>query len=379
MTKDTGRTPERVIVLFIDGLHWKAPSLLEMPNFNSLVQSGTYIAKSYMIIPHHPTIGEYGRLHTTSFPNPVLQEGTLFIRPENRMLQEVFGTEEITGFIANTTAYTSVSRGFNINIHNPAMTDGEVMDESIRLLETNDLRYCRIHLQTSGNQGRYLSYTTPDKPYYRNIWGAGSPYMAAIETADVLLGKLIDYLKKTGKWSSSLLIVTSDHGQSSHGWHPIIDEDSYVTPLVFSGSSIAQKRQLDYFEHTDLAATIAALMGVEKPNNDGGAGRFVTEVSDGGAGNGAASAAELPHPTYIKIINRQLNLYNSLRAKMMIAAESNSYYSSLISYLENELLTPEPFYHQDRFLEWHKAGTVANLIQVNDRILKQMEKELAKL
>lgn len=362
--------PERVIVFFIDGLHWKAPYNLKMPHFNGLVQQGVYIPKSYMIIPHHPTVGEYGQLHTTSFPNPVLQEGTLFIRPGNKMLQNMFGSEEMTCFIANSTAYNSVRKGFNLNVHDPSLSDQEVVDQSIGFLHDFDLRYSRIHLQRSGNEGRYLSYTTKDKPYYRNIWGKGSPYVKSVEQADELLGRLIDYLKKSGKWGTTLLIVTSDHGQSEKGWHPIIEEDSYTTPLVFCGPSIAKNKQLDYFEHTDLSATIAALMGVKKPNNDGGSGKFIKAVLDG------APVSRSKPLTYIKIINRQLNEYNSLRAKMMIAAEKDSYFSSLISFLENELLTPEPFYHQDRFLEWYKAKTTDNLIRVNDNILKQMHKEL---
>jgi hypothetical protein len=62
----------------------------------------------------------------------------------------------------------------------------------------------------------------------------------------------------------------------------------------------------------------------------------------------------------------------------MLAGDSNPYYSSLISYLENELLTPEPFYHQDRFTEWHRAETTRHLIEVNSQILERMRNELIK-
>ncbi len=61
----------------------------------------------------------------------------------------------------------------------------------------------------------------------------------------------------------------------------------------------------------------------------------------------------------------------------MLAAESNPYMSSVITFMENELLTPEPFYHQDRFTEWHRAGTKEYLIEVNEKILADMKKELA--
>lgn len=366
------KQPGKVIVFIIDGLHWKAPAKLNMPVFNMLVAQGTYIAQSHMIVPHHPTVGEYGQLHSSSFPNPVLQEGTLFLQREHKMLQDMFDANGTTAFVTNTKAYASVSRGFEINIQEPDITDEAVVDQSIELLHQYHIPYFRIHLQTPGNEGRFLSYTSPDRPYYRNIWGAGSPYVQAVENADRLLGKLVDDLKRTGKWESTLLVVTSDHGQSEQGWHPVIDEDSTMTPMLFVGPSIAVNRQLPYFEHTDLSPTIAGLMGVEPPNTDGGAGRFIKDVLD------VVPTPALDDPRYIQIINRQLNEYNALRARIMIAGEKDAYYSSLISYLENELLTPEPFYHQDRFLEWHKSGNTAHLIAANQLILEQMRNELSK-
>lgn len=388
------QTPKRVIVFLIDGLHWKAPERLSMPVFNSLIPEGTYIAQSTMILPHHPTVGEYGQLHSSSFPNPVLQAGTIFIGPDTKMLQEAFPAGDSSLFIANTKAYLSVSRGFTINIHHPGLSDRQVLEQSIGLLDKYDIRYARIHLQTPGNEGRYLSYTDPAKPYYRNIYGDESPYAKCVEEADRLLGRLITHLKTTGQFDSTLLIVTSDHGQSVNGWHPIIETDSIQTPMLFTGPGIARGRKLPYFEHTDLTPTIAGLMNIPTPNTDGGAGHFVKEVLAGTNAEPSRHRADSPdhpaepshhpaessrHPRYIETINRQLNEYNALRARIMIAGEQESYFSSLISYLENELLTPEPFYHQDRFLEWSRAKNTQHLIDVNQKILDQMRHELSQL
>ncbi len=369
-TATHAETPERVIVFMIDGLHWKAPSKLNMPNFNALIQQGTYVEKSYMITPHHPTVGAYGAMHTSSFPNPVLQAGTLFISAQDRFLQQQFSPQHPTTFITNTIAYTSVSRGFSTIIQDGELTDREVVQQAIELLNKKDQKYMRIHLQTPGNEGRYLSYTTPNKPYFRNIWGKGSPYVKCVEQADELLGDLVAYLRESGKMNNTLLIVSSDQGQAEIGWHPMIDQDSWVTPLVMTGPGIAKNRTLPYFEHTDMSPTIATLMGVEAPSKNGGAGKFVKYVQEG------VDMSDFSDPQFIKTVNEQINTYNSLRSKIMLAAEQDPYYSSLISFLENELLTPEPFYHQDRFTEWYKAGTTAHLIEVNEHILEEMRKEL---
>lgn len=154
------------------------------------------------------------------------------------------------------------------------------------------------------------------------------------------------------------------------GWHPVIDTDSALTPLLFYGPSIAGNRKLPYFEHTNISPTIAALMQKQPPNRDGGAGVFIEALLEG------FNKPFPEYPRYIETINRQLNEYNALRARILIQAETDSYYSSLLTYLENELLTPEPFYHQDRFPEWHRAGSTKHLIEVNEQILDKMRKEI---
>ena len=100
----------RIILFTIDGLHWEAPAKLNMPVFNALKEEGTYVRKSYMIIPHHPTVGDYSKFNSCSFPNPVLHQGSLFISPDNRMLQEIVSLHFPTAFVVNTTAYRSVAR-----------------------------------------------------------------------------------------------------------------------------------------------------------------------------------------------------------------------------------------------------------------------------
>ncbi|MBL7767856.1 MAG: sulfatase-like hydrolase/transferase [Flavipsychrobacter sp.] len=361
---------ERVIVFIIDGMHWQAPSLLGMNNYNALAADGTSIEQSCMIVPHHPTVGEYGQLHSTSFPNPVLQEGTIFVKKGNRMLQDVFGPDELTAFMANSKAYESVTRGFDICEQYPGHSDEKLVKRSMELLDELPVRYMRIHLQTPGNEGRYLTMTSPDKPYYRNIWGEGSPYAAALTEADRHLGVLISFLDKKRWMQNTLLIVTGDHGQSVKGWHPVIDKDSSLTPLLFHGPSIARNRALPYFEHTDISPTIAALLQKEPPNKDGGSGLFIESVME------TCNQPFDEHPRYIETINKQLNEYNALRARILIQAEADSYYSSFLTYLENELLTPEPFYHQDRFSEWYRAGSTRHLVEVNQGILEKMRQEV---
>jgi len=365
LLSQTAKEPPLVILYMIDGLHWEAPEKLDMPILNSLIKEGTYIQKSYVIIPHHPTIGDYSMHNSCSFPNPMLHQGTIFIKPENKMIQEAVSTEYKTAFVVNTTAYRSVSRGFTISIMDPSLSDDQVVDQAIRLLENQDINFMRIHLQTPGSMGVSVYSSGPDKPYYRNIWGKESPYAASIENADKLLGQIISYLQGSGKWENTVLIVTSDHGQSDFGWHSLFDEDSWVTPMVFTGPGIARDRELSYFEHTDLAPTIAWLLGVDAPNTDGGAGNAVKEIMKD------FDATHYHPPMFIKTINQQIKLYNILHSRMILAIENEGYFSNIVAFMERE-----PFYHQDRISDWHKAGSTENLIEVNANILKNMQMTL---
>jgi len=360
------QTPvQRVILFTIDGLHWEAPQKLNMPAFNRLAKEGTYIRQSYMIIPHHPTIGDYSKYNSCSFPNPILHQGTIFPDIRHKMIQELFSPAQQTVFVVNTVAYVSVGRGFSTCIMDDTLTDAQVVEYSCEVLKNQNPVLMRIHLQKPGQLGYEISQSTSDKPYYRNIFAAHSPYVEAIENADRLLGQFVKFLKDANLWDGTVLVVTSDHGQSRIGWHPLFDEDSWTTPLIFVGNPIAAGRELPYFEHTDLAPTIAGLLGKEGPANDGGAGVFVKQILKNTDVSGYTPAEN------IKIINRQIREYNFLRARLILLSETDAYYANVVALLDNEAFA-KPFAHQDRILDWGKAGNTASLIETNEAVLKQM-------
>lgn len=359
---------KRVILFMIDGLHWEAPERLNMPAFNDLVKEGTYIPQSYMLIPHHPTIGNYSEYNSCSFPNPVLHQGTIFLHPDNKMIQELFSPEQQTVLIVNTVAYKSIGRGFSTQIMDDTLTDADVVKSACAMLETQDPVFMRVHLQRAGQRGYDISQSTPESPWYHDIFASGSPYVQAVEHADKLLGDFVSFLKEKRLWEGTVLIVTSDHGQSRIGWHPLFDEDSWKTPLVFAGEGIGKGKKLNYFEHTDLAPTIAGLMGKEWKTNNGGEGRFVRDILHN---------THIPdrYPETIKILNKQIREYNFLKARLIIASENDAHFANVAALLDNETFI-EPFYHQDRILDWHKARTIQHLIEANHKVLEHLHHSL---
>jgi hypothetical protein len=132
---------------------------------------------------------------------------------------------------------------------------------------------------------------------------------------------------------------------------------------------MAKGRTLTYAEHTDLAPTICSLLGVKPPNSGPGGGQVMKAVMADHPDNSAK------HPRFIERINQQNIEYLNCRALLQLASSKDSYYSSQITLLENELITPEPFYGIDRFLEWYRAGSTGHLIEANEKILEQIRKD----
>lgn len=360
---------KRVILFIIDGISTEAPSRLNMPVFNALIKEGTYIPQSYVIVPHHPTVGSYSEYNTCSFPNPLIQQGTLFLSPKNKMIQELFPKEQ-TAMVVNAIDYRSLSRGFSTSIMDVSMSDEDVVNTSMRILQDQHPVFMRIHLQSSGTRGYEIALSTSDKPYYRNIFGKGSPYAAAIENADKLLGRFVSFLRNEKMFDNTVLVVTGDHGENKSGWHSLYNEECWRTPLLFAGAGIAAGRELPYFEQTDIAPTIVGLLGKVGPNADGASGKFVKEILKD------QDASDYHPAMYLKTLDEQIRDFNFLRAQLIISGKNDDSYINMAALLENANFG-EPFYHQDRIVEWYKAGTTAHLIETNEKVLKQMRKALS--
>jgi hypothetical protein len=353
--------PSRAILFIIDGLHWLAPQRLNLEHFQNLEREGASFEKAYLLMPYHPTSGDWAKIHNSSLPNPIMLAGTLFITPEHRLVQEVFNKIGSTGHAANSESYFSVNRSINYSMVRGG-EDSEAVEFALDILRRYNLKYLRVHLQQTGSAGSRCSGTTEDVPWRHNIWGEGSPYIVAARNADRLLGEFIQELKAMGKWEDTLLVVTADHGQAYTGWHPLLQEESWITPLVFLGPGVARGRRLPYAEHIDIIPTICRVMGVDTPNENGGQGRVLTEIM--------VETSDKPplRPQLTLEINRVLKEYYTLRARLQLLGEFKNPYLESVT-----LQASRQIYDLDRFTEWHRAGTLENLLETNRRIVARMK------
>jgi len=100
-------------------------------------------------------------------------------------------------------------------------------------------------------------------------------YNGAIAFIDHEIGRLLNVLDKYGLSDKTLIVLTSDHGQSltEHGIyfdsHGLYDESIHV-PLIFKFPKCPKnKRVKEFVQHIDIAPTILDILGTEKPKFDG--------------------------------------------------------------------------------------------------------------
>lgn len=357
------KKPERVILVIIDGLHVEAPVKLNMSNFLGLAKQGFLIRNTTAIMPGHPVHGEYANIHTSSFPNPVMMTGTIFLKPGQKMLQQSF---ENAAFIANDLSYTSITDGYEFIIQKKR-PDEFAIDKAIELLTHNNINFMRIHLQNTGDAGNRSYTVSENQPFKHNIWYEDSPYVHAVKNSDKLLNRLITELKKLGQWEETLLVITSDHGQTETGWHPLLAEESWLHPTLFHGPGIRQNETIEWADQIDIIPTIADIMQVPVPNEDGGSGKVLRNVQYSRKNSDIVSSSKLFE------FNKILARYILAEAELLLNAVK---YPFLNSYT---MITERNFYGLERILEWDEMETIKSLTEHNRKIILEMEKKLNEL
>ena len=93
-------------------------------------------------------------------------------------------------------------------------------------------------------------------------------YTAMVEALDAALGRYVAFLRETGQIESTVIIVTSDHGEmlgDAGRWKKSLPHQPAIgVPLVMAGPGVAQGRQTDQpATILDLHATAIDLAGAE--------------------------------------------------------------------------------------------------------------------
>jgi len=137
----------------------------------------------------------------------------------------------------------------------------------------------------------FISYDMPDrksiidkevlilKEFYKEIKKQknnyqGNPlYDFSIKYVDGQVARLIDFLKENGILDNTLIILTSDHGNTSAAWpirkkvHIAADfyDELYHVPLAFINKEIEPKKSDNFCSSLDIAPSICDFLGLPIP------------------------------------------------------------------------------------------------------------------
>ncbi len=368
--------PELAILYTIDGFSDKAPARVALPNFQALMAQGVYFRQNYTVQTADPSNRfpptPWAEYYTSSIPNVVQMSGTAMILPgKQKYLQDSFFPLKITAHVVNEISYRALDGSF----HYTAQAGGSRMraagfkvgnDKTLfwatTFLREVDPSFMWIHMQDTGVAAGESRGAPPGSPYKDNIWGAGSPYIKALQQQDVYLGQLVDALKKSGKWEKTVMFITGDHGEQTAGGHPANNPESWTMPLVMVGPGIKKGVAFDYTESIDTVPTLCYLMGVNPPLNSDG--RILAEALV----NPPAGVA--PRQQKIKEINFLLleveNALAKLKAARGAAPTTGQDRFSALGQAEQD------YFDIERILEWHQFGTYDRFIAHHKQLLSRL-------
>lgn len=96
-------------------------------------------------------------------------------------------------------------------------------------------------------------------------------YYSMVSEVDFQMGRIIDKLKKTGKYNNTIIVFVGDNGLNV-GDHGLLGkqncyEASIRVPMVFAGKGIPQNRRIDKLVYlNDISPTLCELAHIEIPS-----------------------------------------------------------------------------------------------------------------
>ncbi len=163
-----------------------------------------------------------------------------------------------------------VVRGFDIEekIRSEVKTDynfplaADVMAPALSLVENHG----------DGPLFLYMHFMEPHSPYTRGGKKGGriENYAKEVGMVDVEIRKLIDVLERTGKWSRTVLIVSSDHGEAfgEHGTKKhatTLYEELLRVPLIVRVPGAKPRIVDEPVSTVDIGPTVLDLYGIDTP------------------------------------------------------------------------------------------------------------------
>jgi choline-sulfatase len=347
----------------------------ETPALDGLARDGTRFANAYTVVPI--TLPSHAAILTGTYPmwNGVRDFTSPGLRGTVPALAEILKRRGLStaAFISSyaLNSMRGLNRGFEVYDDQMNLGAGSSRDlflatrpgdtTTIRMLEWLDRHrdkpfFVWLHLYDA-----HSPYRSPE-PYASRH--AALPYDGAIAFDDAQVGRAMSALRRDGLYDSSLIVVTSDHGESlgehgeaQHGF--FVYNSTLLVPLIVkwpggrdSGRVVAQP-----VSTIDIASTIAQAAGV--PDSD--QHNFQGESLARWTGPGVASTAKQALVYSESYYARDSFGWHELRA--------------LVDRQYKYIDAPEPELYDVE----HDAGELSNIIANHEAVAGSMRTKLKEL
>ena len=294
------------------------------PNIDALAAEG--ILFENVIAPYPLTLPSHSSMLTGTIPpyhGVHANMGGYLADDSNITLPEIlkdagFATvAAVSGF--SLKSQFGISQGFDDYYEHFENTDEGGRGQERKGAETTDLALEWLKKNKDKRFFFFLHYFDPHEKYeppqpFASKF-ADDAYAGEIAFADHCIGRVLDKLKELDLYDSTLVIITSDHGEmlGEHGepTHSyFIYQGAIKVPLIFKLPGQNEEVRIKSIAGlVDIVPTVCGLLGIETPKNVQGLDLFARSQEENTSGPGRGIYCESLYPTKYKA-NSLLGIVN---------------------------------------------------------------------
>lgn len=258
---------EHVIVIGIDGMSPNGIMNANTPNIDFLVENGAATMNARAVLPTSSSsnwasmiMGAGPEQHGVTSNNWERDEYTL--PPISTGMEDIFPTifsvlreQKPDAEIAAIYHWDGFGRLFEksaVDYDRHGETEYLTTEYAVEYIESKKPTFCFVHLDHVDHAGHHYGHGTPE-------------YFASVETADSLIGQIVESVQTAGIAENTVIILSSDHGGIGYG-HGGETPEEITIPFVVYGKQVVAGKTISHELITyDNAATVAFILGIEQP------------------------------------------------------------------------------------------------------------------
>ena len=275
--------PPNILLITIDTLRpdrlsCYSPAYLKTPVIDTLAAGGVLLENAFahtpITLPSHANIflGLTPPFHGVS-ENSLTKVGAEFLTLAEHLRAAGYSTGAFVGAFPLDSRF-GLDQGFDVyddlfptRAANPSLYSERKAEDVLAAARTwisgrTSKWFCWVHLWDP-----HAPYRPPE-PFASRF--KNDPYSGEAAYVDASLGSFFAFLKSSGQWDRTAVVLTSDHGESlgEHGemTHSYFAYNSTIhVPLIIAGPSIPAARTATNVSHVDILPTLCRILGLPAP------------------------------------------------------------------------------------------------------------------